>query len=169
MQTENPLLEALLDSWDRQCQIVNNVAGLINESNRKARPSENGWPLDQHLAHMHKVRQFFLTNIDPERGATLGNSYSDGWQTPITDLAEIKSLLESSGPVVREATRAALERGLGKVGWYDNPVLFLQHMMWHEGWHIGLIFLGLRLAGQEPTEEWDEPNVWGLWRTEEWS
>jgi hypothetical protein len=41
-------------------------------------------------------------------------------------------------------------------------------MVWHDGWHVGLIFLALRLNGQEPREEWEEPNVWGLWRTESW-
>lgn len=51
---------------------------------------------------------------------------------------------------------------------YDNPVLLLQHMIWHDGWHVGLIFLALRLNGQEPPEEWEEPNVWGQWRTETW-
>ena len=40
--------------------------------------------------------------------------------------------------------------------------------IWHDGWHVGLIFLGLRLNGQEPPEEWEEPNVWGQWRTEVW-
>ena len=41
-------------------------------------------------------------------------------------------------------------------------------MVWHDGWHVGLIFLALRLNGQEPPEEWEEPNVWGQWRTETW-
>jgi hypothetical protein len=40
-------------------------------------------------------------------------------------------------------------------------------MIWHEGWHVGLIFLALRLAGEEPKQEWEEANVWGEWRIEE--
>lgn len=62
----------------------------------------------------------------------------------------------------------ALGKGVTQFGWYDNPVLFIQHMVWHEGWHIGLIFLALRLAGQEIPEEWEETKVWGEWRTEEY-
>ena len=31
-----------------------------------------------------------------------------------------------------------------------------------------IVFLALRLNGQEPPEEWEEPNVWGQWRTETW-
>ena len=62
----------------------------------------------------------------------------------------------------------SLTDGKEKVGFYDNPVLFLQHMIWHEGWHVGLIILGLRLSGEEPPEEWEENHIWGEWRTEVW-
>lgn len=41
-------------------------------------------------------------------------------------------------------------------------------MIWHEGWHVWLIFLGLRLAEQEPPQEWEEEKVWGEGRTEVW-
>lgn len=163
------LLEALLDSWDRQDRIVNAVAGRIDESNRHIKPSEDGMTMDQQLAHMHGVRRFFLRNIDPERAATFGSAYADEQGTPIADLDEIKSLLVKSGKAVRESVKAAIEtKGIEKIGWYDNPVLYMQHMVWHEGWHVGLIFLALRLNGQEPPEEWEEPTVWGEWRTEEW-
>ncbi len=162
------VVDALLDSWDRQCRIVEAIASKVDESNRHLKPSEDGWSLDFHLAHMHSVRHYFLTNVDPERGKQLGSSFTDGLTTPISDLAEIKSLLNQSGPAVRESVKEALENGVEKFGWYDNPVLFLQHMVWHEGWHVGLITLALRLAGQEPAEEWAESKVWGEWRTEEW-
>jgi len=162
------ILEALLDSWDRQCRIVDKVAARVDESNRHAKPSEDGWPLDYQLAHMHKVRHFFLSNVAPERAQGIGDSFVDGWETPIEDLAKIKVLLKESGPAVREAVREALKKGVEKAGWYDNPILFLQHMVWHEGWHVGLIFLGLRLAGQEPPQDWEEANVWDEWRTEEY-
>ncbi len=160
--------DALLDSWDRQCRIVEAVASRINESNRHNKPSEEGWPLDFQLAHMHKVRHYFLNNVSPEIASSLGDSFTDGWTTPIANLAEIRDLLKASGDAVRRAVEAGLRDGVGQFGWYDNPVLFLQHMVWHEGWHIGLIFLGLRLAGQEPPQEWEEKNVWDEWRTETW-
>jgi uncharacterized damage-inducible protein DinB len=161
------LLEQLLDSWDRQARIVKSVASKIDESNRHLKPSEDGWPLDHQLAHIHLVRRFWLSNVDPERSARLQSSFSDGWETPITDLDLIKSLLDDSAREIRESVREMVTKGSGKVGGYDNPVLFLQHMVWHEGWHVGLIFLALRLAGQEPTDEWSEQHVWGEWRIEE--
>ncbi|AIE86010.1 DinB family protein [Fimbriimonas ginsengisoli] len=160
------LTEALLDSWDRQCHIVDAVAGLVTEETRKALPSPDGWPLDHQLAHIHLVRRYWLSQVSPERGKALGETYTDGWETPIEDLDRIKELLRDSAVAVREAMQELLTNGTGAIGGYDHPVLFLQHMIWHEGWHVGLIFLGLRLAGHEPTEEWEEPNVWGQWRTE---
>lgn len=164
------LTEALLDSWDRQCRIVDAVTTLIDEENRHATPSEDGMPLDSQLAHMHSVRKFFLSQVAPQ--VSLPSSYSDDQGTPLADLEALKSNLKASGLAIRTAVKEGLESGCGPmVGanvTYDNPVLLMQHMVWHDGWHVGLIFLALRLNGQEPPEEWEEPNVWGLWRTEAW-
>lgn len=164
--------EALLESWDRQCRIVNAVASLVTEENRHAKPSEDGWSLDKQLAHMHNTRKFWLSHVAPERVAALGRAYADDEGTPIADLGAIKEFLKASGEAVGEAVKQALAKGLAPIKsenvTYDNPVLFLQHMVWHDGWHVGLIFLALRLNGQEPPEEWEEPNVWGQWRTETW-
>ncbi len=163
--------EALLDSWDRQCKIVEAVASRIDESNRHAKPSEDGWPLDYQLAHIHNVRRFWLSQVAPERSADLVRALTDD-DKPLADLEAIKGHLVQSGRAVGEAMREALSKGCSPMVsehvTYDNPVLFLQHMVWHEGWHVGLIFLGLRLAGQEPSEEWEEPHVWSQWRTEKW-
>src|SRR4051812_27808658 len=97
------LIDALLDSWDRQCKIVDNVATLIDENNRDVKPSEDGWPLYHQLAHIHLVRRYWLSQVSPDRAAKLGESYVDGWMTPISDLAKIKSLLGDSALQVREA------------------------------------------------------------------
>lgn len=160
--------EALLESWDRQSRIVTSVASLVDESNRHLKPSDDGWPLYQQLAHIHNTRRYWLKQVSPDRAAALGDSFTDGWMTPIEDLATVKALLNDSSVAVREGVADLLQRNVGAIGGYDHPVLYLQHMIWHEGWHVGLIFLALRLAGQEPPEEWEEPNVWGQWRTEEW-
>ena len=165
------ITQALLGSWDRQCRIVDSVSTLVDEANRHATPSDDGWGMDKHLAHMHGVRKFFLSQVAPESAARLTSAYADDEGTPLEDLEAIKACLRASGIAVREAVAAALEKGgpmASKNVVYDNPVLFLQHMVWHDGWHVGLIFLALRLNGQEPPEEWEEPNVWGQWRTESW-
>lgn len=127
--------EDLLDSWDRQCRIVEAVCTLIDEANRKAKPSEDGMALDAQLAHMHNTRKFWLSQVAPEHAAGLGSSYADREGTPIADLDAIKSNLHASGLAIREAVREGLEQGGGPMAsehvTYDNPVLLLQHMVWH--------------------------------------
>ena len=162
------VIAALLDSWDRQCRIVNAVAERVTEENKLAKPSPGGMPLFEQLAHIHLVRKYWLAQLDAEGAELLAKSYTGGWEGPIEDLDSIRKMLRESGVTVRGAVEEAIAEGNEKAGFYDNPILFLQHMIWHEGWHVGLLFLGLRLAGDEPTEEWEEANVWGEWRTEVW-
>lgn len=160
--------EALLDSWDRNCRIMDAIAGLVDEGTRKLTPSPDSWPLDKQLAHIHLTRHYFLKNVAPEVGKGIESSFVDGWQTPIDDLPKIKSLLQQSGRAVRDVVKEGLRKEIGQAGWYDNIILFLQHQVWHEGWHAGQILLALRLAGKEPPEEWEEEKIWGEWRTEVW-
>jgi len=159
----------LLDSWDRQCLIVKSVADLVDDKNRLEKPSDDGWPLFEQLAHVHNTRRFWLKELDGDRAKALDQLFqTDGWADPVDDLPRIKAALADSATAIRETVAAAIAEGRTKCGGYDNPILFLQHMVWHEGWHVGLIMLALRQAGQEPSEEWQEANIWGHWRTEEW-
>ena len=158
---------ALLESWDRQCRILDAVTSQVDDTTRHLKPSEDGWPLDHQLAHIHQVRRFWLHNAAPAAAEGLASTFTDGWETPIADLAAIKASLQQSHRAIWDAMAAMLEANDQKVGGYDHPVLYLQHMIWHEGWHVGLILLALRLAGHEPAEMWQETNIWGHWRTEE--
>jgi len=165
------LAEMLLDSWDRQCQIVTAVASRVTEQNRHAKPSPDGFSLAEQLCHMHGVRRYFLSQVAPRLFDALGGSITDDEGTPHPDLEVLRQNLRDSGAAVRQAVKEALERGgpmRGENVTYDNAVLFLQHMVWHDGWHVGLIMLALRLNGDEPPEEWEEAELWGLWRTECW-
>jgi uncharacterized damage-inducible protein DinB len=160
------IVDALAEAWDRQAGIVYSVAERVNESNRSAKPSPDGGPLDHQLAHIHEVRYYWTSKFSPKHAEGLGDAFLNGWENPISDLDAIRSLLKDSARAVREAFIEGVQNGGGPAGGYDNPVLFLEHMIWHDGWHVGLIFLGLRLAGQEPPEAWEEEHVWGRWRVE---
>src|SRR5207237_8754316 len=116
--------------------------------------------------HIQRVRKVWRKELEPEGAKGLMKLFKDGWSNPTDDLDMIRKALDESARAVRDAIEKALKAGNQKAGAYDNALLFLQHMIWHEGWHVGLIFLGLRLAGQEPPEEWEEAHVWGEWRTE---
>ena len=161
--------EILLESWDRNVKIMGNLASRITEENRHAKPSPDGWALDHQLAHMHSTRQWFLAQFAAEQEARTTNVMveKDGDWVPIDDLEEIKRQCELSGVVIRDTLRELFESGAERIPPYDHPVYFLQHMIWHEGWHAGLIMLALRLNGEEPTEEWEDRNLWGIWRDPE--
>jgi hypothetical protein len=47
---------------------------------------------------------------------------------------------------------------------YDHPILFLQHMLWHEGYHHGQIKLALKLARRAMTDDEAGPLTWDVWR-----
>ena len=46
---------------------------------------------------------------------------------------------------------------------YDHPILLLQHMVWHEGYHHGQIKLALKVAGRPMTDEEAGPVTWDVW------
>lgn len=50
----------------------------------------------------------------------------------------------------------------------NHPVLLLQHMLWHEGYHVGQIKLALKAMGYVMSEAEEERAIWGLWRHEAW-
>lgn len=155
----------LLDSWDRQVAMLDAIAGLVNQENRKAKQDADGWALDFHLAHIHEVRYYWLSHLGKQYIEGIGDALrqeGEEW-LPIDDLDEIKHQLQISAAAVRRAMDELLEKR-GTIGPYDDPVLFLQHMVWHEGYHFALMRMALRVAGQEPTEEWEDAQIWGRWR-----
>ena len=46
---------------------------------------------------------------------------------------------------------------------YDHPILMLQHMLWHEGYHHGQIKLTLKMAGHPMADEDIGPVTWDVW------
>jgi uncharacterized damage-inducible protein DinB len=48
---------------------------------------------------------------------------------------------------------------------YDHPILMLQLMLWHEGYHHGQIKLALKVAGHPISDEDAGPITWDVWRS----
>jgi uncharacterized damage-inducible protein DinB len=46
---------------------------------------------------------------------------------------------------------------------YDHPILMLQHLIWHEGYHHGQIKLALKMAGRPLDDEKIGPLTWDIW------
>jgi uncharacterized damage-inducible protein DinB len=158
--------EALLDSWTRSCRALDNLVGILTPETLQLKPSPDGWTIAFHLCHLHTTRRFWHSKaegLDALVGTPLFTVTDDEW-IPSNDLEEIRTRLKESELLVRSWVAKALEDGVQQAGHYDHPVLYLQHMVWHEGWHFALIMLALRLGGHEPTEEWEDANVWDMWR-----
>ena len=152
------VIEALLEAWDRQCRIVTTLAHRVDETNKHAKAAHNGRRLDEQLAHIHEARKFHLAELD--------QTAADSLPEPPEDLAEIKQALQASGRAVKDALSQALQEDRQQSGGFDHPVFFLEHLICHEGWHIGAIVQALTEAGQEPPEPWQEAKIWGVWRTD---
>jgi len=163
------LAEMLVDSWRRQSRCLSNLFDLITPELAGAKPSEDGWSLSEQYCHLIECRVSWLKHASGGKeipgDVCLYTEQGGKWHAS-TDLALIREQLNLSEDAVAAWLTKTLKDGAGAAGPYDNPVLYLQHMIWHDGYHAGLIILALRRAGAEPTDEWDETNIWSNWRTE---
>jgi hypothetical protein len=94
---------------------------------------------------------------------------SENWQTA-GHFGQIAQILNDSAKVVRDAVQARVNTGQDMKGAnvaYDHPILLLQHMLWHEGYHVGQMMLALKAAGSPMTDEKAVPVIWSAW-VHEW-
>jgi uncharacterized damage-inducible protein DinB len=153
------LLDALLDSWDRNNAILLNLLRAIPESGLEAKAMQGSPSIAELFTHIHYVRLIFVFEDAPEFARTLPEKE---W-IPERDRGRIGEMLVDSANAVRDAVRSRVEAGLDMNIHYDHPILFLQHMLWHEGYHHGQIKLALKMAGHPMTDEAVGPVTWGVW------
>ena len=79
------------------------------------------------------------------------------------DAGRIAQMLNDSAKVLRDAVKNGVESGQEMKLHYDHPILMLQHMIWHEGYHHGQMKLALKVAGRPMTDEEAGPVTWGVW------
>ena len=137
------LLPALLDSWDRNNTILINLLRALPEDALTLKPMEGSPSIGELFAHIHYVRLVFVSEDAPEFARPL----PDEW-VQVVDRDRMAEMLNESAKAVRDAVQGRLEAGRQMELHYDHPILLLQHMIWHEGYHHGQIKLTLKLAGQ---------------------
>ena len=59
----------------------------------------------------------------------------------------LAQLLNESAKTVRDAVKSRIDAGRQMDTHFDHPILLLQHLIWHEGYHHGQIKLALNAAG----------------------
>jgi uncharacterized damage-inducible protein DinB len=153
------LLEPLLDSWDRNNRIVVNLLRAIPAEGLAVRSSPEGHTVAQLFMHLAYNRLAFLEENAPESGI---KAPSEEWVDE-PDREQIARFLDDTSQKVRDIARTYLESGKSMAMHYDHPVLFLQHMIWHDGYHHGQIKLALKLAGLPVSNAEVGPGTWGVW------
>lgn len=155
---EEGLLEAILDAWDRNNRIVVNLLRAVPPGGMEARAMEGSPTVAEMFAHMIYVRAVFLAEDIPE--FAMGEPRD--W-IPVRDPEQLAAGLEASAQALRNAVAACVERPQEMKVHYDHPVLFLGHMIWHEGYHHGQIKLALKIAGQPLENKAIGPLTWRVW------
>jgi len=153
------LLEALLDSWDRNNTILLNLLRALPEGVLEARAMEGSPSIAELFTHIHYVRLVFVLEDAPE----FARDMPEGEWVAERDPGRIARMLNDSAKAVRDAVKDRVEASRDMNLHYDHPILLLQHMVWHEGYHHGQIKLVLKLAGHPLTDEEAGPVTWGVW------
>jgi uncharacterized damage-inducible protein DinB len=156
---DSTLLSLILDSWDRNNQILINLLRALPSGGLEARALPNSPTVARMFTHMHYVRLIFLAEDAPQFNPEVpAREWLD-----ILNPDEIASQLEQSAKAVRDAVESLILSGTPMILHYDNPLLYLQHMIWHEGYHHGQIKLALKAAGLPFDDEQIGPLTWDLW------
>ncbi len=153
------LLEALLDSWDRNNTILVNLLGALPEGGLEARAMDGSPSIAQLFTHIHYVRLVFVSEDAPEFATHVPD---EEWAVE-HDPGRIAQMLNESARVVRDAVRGRVETGREMNLHYDHPILLLQHMLWHEGYHHGQMKLALKVAGRPLADDAAGPLTWRVW------
>src|SRR6201989_1424726 len=93
------LLEALLDSWDRNNAILTNLLRALPEGGLEVRAMESSPSVGQLFTHMHYVRLIFVFEDAPE---TLAVEPEGEWLSE-RNPDRIAQMLDESARTVREA------------------------------------------------------------------
>ncbi len=157
--TDQHLLDALLDSWDRNNTILCNLLRAVPKGKLETRAMEGSPSIVELFTHIHYVRLVFVLEDAPEFARKLPE---EEWRLE-GDRARIAHMLNDSAWAVRNAVSSRVEALREMNVHYDHPILLLQQMLWHEGYHHGQIKLVLKLANCLITDEEAGPLTWGIW------
>ncbi len=159
MSNAPDLLEVVLDSWDRNNRILINLLHAIPKAGLEARAMEGSPSVAELFGHIHYVRLVFVSEDVPEFASELPG---EEWAAE-PDPGRMAQLLQNSATAVRDAVKSRVEAGGDMNLHYDHPILLLQHMIWHEGYHQGQMKLALKLAGHAMTNKEAGPITWRIW------
>ena len=156
---DQSLLEALLDSWDRNNTILLNLLRALPEGGLAARVMGDSPSVAELFTHIHYVRLVFISEDAPEFASDLPE---EEWMDE-RDPDRLAQRLNDSAKAVRDSVKSRVETGQDMNLHYDHPILLLQHMIWHEGYHHGQIKLALKATGRPLTDQEAGRVTWDVW------
>jgi hypothetical protein len=115
-----PLLEALLDSWDRNNTILINLLQILPEGALEVTAIEGSPNIAKLFTHMHFVRLVFLSEDAPEFARELPK---EEWAAEL-DRRRIAEWLNDSAKAVRDAVKSKVESGRDMDLHYDRSSCF---------------------------------------------
>jgi uncharacterized damage-inducible protein DinB len=153
------LLEIILESWDRNNRILVNLLRALPPGGPEARAMSDSPSVAEMFTHIHYVRLIFLSEDAPDLAIPVPSKEWHGEGSP----ERIAKDLDRSAKAVRDAVESLTRSGQEMKLHYDRPLLCLQHMIWHEGYHHGQIKLALKMTGRRLENTEIGPLTWGIW------
>jgi uncharacterized damage-inducible protein DinB len=156
-----------LDSWDRNNTIMVGLLRALPEAGLNARATMDSPSVAALFMHVCYVRLCTVCETNSEFARThleLIPADDQEWLEE-HDLERLSQMLDDSAKVVRDAVKGWLKVDVSRLELgYDHPILLLQHLLWHEGYHVGQMKLALKLTGHPMTDQEAGAVTWNIWR-----
>lgn len=157
---DSAMLEVVLESWDRNHAVMLNLLGAIPPRGLEARATPEGATVAQQLWHLHHERLISVAEEAPEHGRPVP---AEEWKAESSPERLADALTESAA-AVRAAVKGRVQDGRELDMNFGHPILMLQLLLWHEGYHHGQIKLALKIAGHTIPDDVAGPLTWDVWR-----
>ena len=157
---DDRVLDAVLDSWDRHNTILLNLLRALPDGGLEASAMAGSPSVSSMFTHMLHERLVSVVENAPECAGPVPEHEWVGERDP----HRLAQMLEESARVVRDAVKGRVETGRDLDLHFDHPVLLLQLLIFHEGYHHGQIKLALKAAGCPITDDEAGPLTWDVWR-----
>ena len=158
-EPDGSLLEVLLNSWNRNNTIMLNLLHALPENSLGVRAMKSSPTVAAAFTHIVYIRLVHVFEDAPEFSKPVPeHEWAD-----LRDKERVAQMLSESARAVHDAVKGRLEANKEMNLHYDHPILMLQHLIWHEGYHHGQIKLALKLAGQPLSDEEVGIGTWGVW------
>lgn len=157
---EGTLLQAFLNSWDRNCRIVVSLLNHLPTGGLEVRATESSPTVSQIFMHIHHERMISVSEEAPEFAGAVPEQE---WMFE-ADAVRIEQLLNQSAGIVRQAVQSRIEQGRDLDLNYGHPIHLVQLLIFHEAYHYGQIKLALKIAGTPLHDDIAGPISWDILR-----